>query len=117
MSDTKNELETLLEKAATEPAHRPAFFSALLEATVWVPGSAADGEQIVEDSALDLQHWEKDDGSSVIPFFTSLEALTAGGGRRTGFRDDAGPYADGDDAGRIAVPQPEAAERQRVHPA
>ena len=55
MSDTKNELETLLEKAATEPAHRPAFFSALLEATVWVPGSAADGEQIVEDSALDLQ--------------------------------------------------------------
>ncbi|PLP37957.1 enhanced serine sensitivity protein SseB, partial [Klebsiella variicola] len=49
MSDTKNELETLLEKAATEPAHRPAFFSALLEATVWVPGSAADGEQIVED--------------------------------------------------------------------
>ena len=75
MSDTKNELETLLEKAATEPAHRPAFFSALLEATVWVPGRAADGEQIVEDSALDLQHWEKDDGTSVIPFFTSLEAL------------------------------------------
>ena len=33
MSDTKNELETLLEKAATEPAHRPPFFSALLEAT------------------------------------------------------------------------------------
>ncbi len=55
----QNELETLLEKAATEPAHRPAFFSALLEATVWVPGRAADGEQIVEDSALDLQHWEK----------------------------------------------------------
>lgn len=75
MSDTKNELETLLEKAATEPAHQPAFFSALLEATVWVPAAAADGEQIVEDSALDLQHWEKDDGTSVIPFFTSLDAL------------------------------------------
>ena len=40
-----------------------------------MPGSAADGEQIVEDSALDLQHWEKEDGTSVIPFFTSLEAL------------------------------------------
>ncbi len=26
MSETKNELEDLLEKAATEPAHRPAFF-------------------------------------------------------------------------------------------
>jgi hypothetical protein len=75
MSETKNELETLLEKAATEPAHRPAFFRTLLESTVWVPGRAAEGEQIVEDSALDLQHWEKDDGTSVIPFFTSLEAL------------------------------------------
>jgi hypothetical protein len=38
MSETKNELETLLEKAATEPGHRPAFFRTLLESTVWVPG-------------------------------------------------------------------------------
>ena len=68
MSETKNELETLLEKAATEPGHRPAFFRTLLEATVWVPGAAARGEQVVEDSVLDLQHWEKDDGTSVIPF-------------------------------------------------
>ncbi|EHJ81579.1 hypothetical protein LTSEBAI_3581, partial [Salmonella enterica subsp. enterica serovar Baildon str. R6-199] len=29
----------MLEKAATEPAHRPAFFRTLLESTVWVPGS------------------------------------------------------------------------------
>ena len=64
----KNELEDLLEKAATEPAHRPAFFRALLESTVWVHGTAAQGEAVVEDSALDLQHWEKEDGTSVIPF-------------------------------------------------
>lgn len=75
MSETKNELETLLEQAATEPAHRPAFFRTLLESTVWVPGAAADDQQVVDDSALELQHWEKDDGTSVIPFFTSLEAL------------------------------------------
>ena len=75
MSETKNELEDLLEKAATEPAHRPAFFRTLLGSTVWVPGTAAQGEAVVEDSALDLQHWEKEDGTSVIPFFTSLEAL------------------------------------------
>ena len=75
MSETKNELEILLEKAAIEPGHRPAFFRSLLEATVWVPGAAAQGEQVVEDSVLDLQHWEKDDGTSVIPFFTSLAAL------------------------------------------
>ena len=73
MSETKNELEILLEQAATEPAHRPAFFRTLLESTVWVPGTAAEGETVVEDSALDLQHWEKEDGSTVIPFFTSLE--------------------------------------------
>ena len=54
MSETKNELEDLLEKAATEPAHRPAFFRTLLESTVWVPGTAAQGEAVVEDSALDL---------------------------------------------------------------
>jgi len=75
MSESKNELETLLEQAATEPGHRPAFFRALMAATVWVPGTAAEGQTVVEDSALDIQHWEKDDGTSVIPFFTSLEAL------------------------------------------
>ncbi len=63
MSETKNELETLLEQAATEPAHRPAFFRTLLESTVWVPGTASEGEAVVEDSALDLQHWEKEDGT------------------------------------------------------
>ncbi len=78
MSDNKNELEILLEKAATEPAHRPAFFSALLEATVWVPGRAADGEQIVEDSALDLQHWEKDDGVPCDPILYLAGGAAAG---------------------------------------
>ncbi len=68
MSETKNELEDLLEKAATEPAHRPAF-----SVLYWNPpsgclGTAAQGEAVVEDSALDLQHWEKEDGTSVIPF-------------------------------------------------
>ncbi|WP_312982929.1 enhanced serine sensitivity protein SseB [Atlantibacter sp.] len=75
MSETKNELEALLEKAATEPAHRPAFFRTLLDSTVWVPGTSASDDAVDADSALDLQHWEKDDGTSVIPFFSSLEAL------------------------------------------
>ncbi len=80
MSDTKNELRTLLEKAATEPAHRPAFFSALLEATVWVPGRAADGEQIVEDSALDLQHWEKTTYLGGSHLYLAGGAAAGGGG-------------------------------------
>ncbi|MDY0971712.1 enhanced serine sensitivity protein SseB [Siccibacter turicensis] len=75
MTYEKNRLETLLEQAATEPAYRPAFFRELLDATVWVPGSAAQGEAVDADTELDLQHWEKDDGASVIPFFSSLDAL------------------------------------------
>ncbi|WP_058913241.1 enhanced serine sensitivity protein SseB [Entomohabitans teleogrylli] len=75
MSETKNELEILLEQAAAEPAYRPAFFRTLLESTVWVPGERAAGQAATVPDAVDLQHWEKDDGSSVIAFFTSLEAL------------------------------------------
>lgn len=75
MSENKNELEILLEKAATEPVFRPAFLRALLDATVWVPGKACRGEAIDVQSRVDLQHWEKSDGTSVIPFFTSLDAL------------------------------------------
>ena len=53
MSETKNELETLLEQAATEPAYRPAFFRTLLDSTVWVPGNAAEGEAVVEEILSD----------------------------------------------------------------
>ena len=75
-----NPLELALKRAAGEPAHRPAFFNLLLESTVlvlgesgdgWIAGAARqDGEQPVT-----LQHWEKPDGTTAIPFFTSLEAL------------------------------------------
>jgi hypothetical protein len=76
MSETKNELETLLEKAATEPGHRPAFFRTLLESTVWVPGAAAEGEQIVEErarsAALGERRWRL--GDSVFHFSGSAAA-------------------------------------------
>ncbi len=76
----ENELERLLRLAASEPAHRPAFFRELLDSTVYILG---DSEQVPHDGEITLnaetpvniQHWEKQDGSSVVPFFTSLEAL------------------------------------------
>lgn len=74
----KNELEDLLEKQQPNRLHRPAFFRTLLESTVWVHGTAAQGEAVVEDSALDLQHWEKEDGTSVIPFHLVRSASTGG---------------------------------------
>ncbi|WP_380183643.1 enhanced serine sensitivity protein SseB [Kalamiella sp. sgz302252] len=69
MNETNSRLEEVLKLAATEPAHRPEFFKLLLEASVWVPGESA------AQSDVELQHWEKEDGASIIPFFTSEQAL------------------------------------------
>ncbi|NAT76545.1 enhanced serine sensitivity protein SseB [Dickeya dadantii] len=75
-----NRLEELLKLAASEPAHRPEFFSELLEATVYVLGHSEEDDAFGESSlqagsGLQLQHWEKPDGNSAVPFFSSLEAL------------------------------------------
>ncbi|MDZ7277669.1 enhanced serine sensitivity protein SseB [Pantoea eucrina] len=69
-----NRLEEVLKLAATEPAHRPEFFQLLLEADVWVPG-VSENAQFDANSPVELQHWEKEGGGSVIPFFTSEEAM------------------------------------------
>lgn len=71
MSENQPTLDELLSKAATEPAWRPAFFRALLQATVWVPGRRT-GE---DTQSLELDHWERDNGSDVIAFFSSQQAL------------------------------------------
>lgn len=75
-----NPLEQALKHAADEPAHRPAFFNLLLESTVYVLGEAGDGwiagaARVGHDEPVDLQHWQKPDGGSAIPFFTSVSAL------------------------------------------
>ena len=76
MNELNPRLEEVLKLAATEPAHRPEFFSLLMEASVVVPGESAEaGSAIDASSTVDLQHWEKDDGTSVIPCFTSVSAL------------------------------------------
>ncbi|MCP1440072.1 hypothetical protein J3D56_003508 [Erwinia persicina] len=69
MNEINQRLEEVLKLAATEPAHRPEFFTLLMEASVWVPGES------VEQADAELQHWEKEDGTSIIPFFTSEQAL------------------------------------------
>lgn len=77
---SENELEHLLKLAVTEPAGRPAFFRALLDATVLILG---DNEQMRQDgditlnadTPVNIQHWEKQGGGNIIPFFSSLAAL------------------------------------------
>lgn len=76
----ENELERLLKLAVTEPAHRPAFFRELLDATVLILGDSDQVQQdgditLNADTPVNIQHWEKQDGGSIIPFFSSLEAL------------------------------------------
>lgn len=76
----ENELERLLRLSVTQAAYRPAFYQALLEATVWVLGDAGQPTvdspvEIAHGSELNLLHWEKQDGSSIIPFFSSVAVL------------------------------------------
>ncbi|MGE4802004.1 enhanced serine sensitivity protein SseB [Yersinia hibernica] len=79
--DAEHNLESLLKLAATESIHRIAFFRALLDATVLVlvddsDKSGEDGEMtFTAGNGVNILHWEKQDGESVIPFFTSVEVL------------------------------------------
>lgn len=75
-------LEIALQKAFTDASWRSEFFRLLMQADVWVPGNIANSATN-EPGSMDLQHWEKQDASEVIPFFTSQQALecAAGGGQ------------------------------------
>lgn len=80
LMDTKQEnaLEQSLRLAADEPAHRPDFFNTLLNASVYVLGTTDTGNGPVTlegGSSIKLKNWRKPDGTSVIPFFTSLQTL------------------------------------------
>lgn len=77
--DPSNALEMALIKAADDPAQRPEFYRLLLESEVFVLGetqSKQDGRRIVtEGEKLLLMNWQKEDGTPVIPFFSSIDAL------------------------------------------
>ncbi|MFP3851646.1 enhanced serine sensitivity protein SseB C-terminal domain-containing protein [Pseudomonas sp. W5-01] len=76
----ENTLEQSLRMAADEPAHRPDFFTTLLNSTVYVLGTAGTGKGHVTleaGSDISIANWHKADGSPVIPFFSSLQTLQA----------------------------------------
>ena len=79
MDSDANPLERALRRAATDPSARPDFYRLLLEADVFVIGEATARDEAAwtaqEGESISLQHWSKPDGSSVLPFFSSLEAL------------------------------------------
>jgi len=83
MQTEDNILEIALELAASEPAHRPEFYRLLLESTIFILGSSGqltdgDDEGLVTlkaNTPIEVVNWIRPDGSSVIPFFSSLRAL------------------------------------------
>lgn len=79
MEIEENALDKALRRAADEPAERPEFYHILLESTVFVIGSSnqiSEGISTLEaGSNVQIQNWQKQDGSPVIPFFSSLQAL------------------------------------------
>src|SRR3989442_7817161 len=82
MQTEENALELALMLAASEPAHRPEFFRLLLESTVFVLGSSGqlpeglEGRVTLEaETKVEIQNWSKPDGSTAVPFFSSLRAL------------------------------------------
>lgn len=75
MEPNNQRLEEVLKLAATDAAHRPEFFSLLMSASVWIPGHYED-QQISDSTPVRLNHWQTAEGSRVVPFFTSQQALT-----------------------------------------
>ncbi|TXH02530.1 MAG: enhanced serine sensitivity protein SseB [Nevskiaceae bacterium] len=80
MEEPQNPLEMALAKAATDPAERPTFYRLLMESEVFVLGrvegdSGAGRRTIGAGEKIALVNWEKKDGTRVIPFFASLDAL------------------------------------------
>ncbi len=79
MQTEDNVLEIGLELAAAEPAHRPEFFRLLLESTIFILGSSEQMDEgsvtLKANTQVQIKNRVKPDGSSVIPFFSSLRAL------------------------------------------
>lgn len=72
-------LDKLLKRATAEPAHRPEFYQTLMKSSVYIIGQANNGENgdtvLKEGSNIQIQNWERDDGTEIIPFFTSTGEL------------------------------------------
>jgi hypothetical protein len=79
-SVSENELRRLLQRAMTDPKEEPAFFRALLDATVYAHVPISDDSGRLRF----VQFARPDNGELVLPFFaTESEAYsTAGDGRR-----------------------------------
>jgi hypothetical protein len=74
-----NDLEQKLMHAANDPASRPDFYKALMDSKIFVIGFTDVGGEGVTTlptgAKVSIESWEKNDGTKITPFFTSLDAL------------------------------------------
>lgn len=79
MQIEENELERALQRTVKEPAHRPECYRILLQSTVFLQGPPGRTAKVYTTLAasdnIQIKSWRNDDGLSVIPFFSSPEAL------------------------------------------
>ena len=79
MTTQENPLERALRAAADDPSSRPDFYQLLVNSEVFViSGTSHEVHSVRTVQAgeqISIQNWQRADGSPVIPFFTSLEAL------------------------------------------
>jgi hypothetical protein len=75
----ENALEEALRLAADSPSHRPEFYNVLLEASIYIlsqpDGSSGGIRKLEVGEKVSILNWVRNDGSPVIPFFTSLHTL------------------------------------------
>lgn len=78
---TENELEKDLRLVATGNGTAAEFYQTLLRSEIFVLGDLGNNAEhhvstvLKAESPLNIQSWTKDDGTEVIPFFTSLAAV------------------------------------------
>ena len=75
-----NHREQALKKAADNPAYRPDFYKLLLESNVFIVGQSdnpIEGKRMTNvGENASILNWKRDNGSPLIPFFSSLNSLT-----------------------------------------
>lgn len=78
MKNKEKKLEELLEVASVEPHQRPKFLEDLLKSHIYCIGKTEGHKEqniLYVGSHVELMHFQDEDGTSYIPFFTSLEKL------------------------------------------
>lgn len=80
--ESEQQLEQLLQQAAQEPAYRPQFLQQLLNGHIYCLGttqrtqsSKTEQVHLQQGDQLQLQKWQKADGTEALPFFLSLQTL------------------------------------------